>query len=125
LATYKFGRAHHRVLHFIASRRGMTVSELLGILKITKQSLSRVLRALIAQGFVEQRQGARDRRQRQLYLSDKGQSLERELAREQQARVARAFREAGADAVAGYRKVLLGLIDDTDRAAIQRLPVRR
>jgi DNA-binding MarR family transcriptional regulator len=125
LAQYKFGRAHHRVLHFVASRRGMTVSELLGILKITKQSLSRVLRALIAQGFVEQRQGARDRRQRQLFLTDKGQALERELAREQQARVARAFREAGAEAVAGYRKVLLGLIEDAGGETIRRLPNRR
>ena len=71
---------------------------------------------LIDQGYIEQRQGARDRRQRLLYLTDKGGELERQLSRPQQARVARAYRQAGADAVAGYRRVLLGLINEAERA---------
>jgi DNA-binding MarR family transcriptional regulator len=111
LARYGFGRAHHRVLHFVGRNPEITVAELLGILRITKQSLSRVLGTLIEQGFVVQKQGDRDRRQRHLQLTPQGVELERQLSEPQQARVARAYREAGAEAVAGYRQVLQGLID--------------
>jgi DNA-binding MarR family transcriptional regulator len=125
LRRYDFGRAHHRVLHFVGRNPGMTVADLLGILRITKQSLSRVLGTLVRQGFIEQRQGTRDRRQRQLFLTDKGAAIERELSQVQQARVAKAYREAGAEAVAGYRKVLAGLVEETDRDAILRSINRR
>jgi DNA-binding MarR family transcriptional regulator len=118
LARYGFGRAHHRAIHFINRTPGMTVAELLAILRITKQSLSRVLSQLVEEGYVEQRKGTRDRRQRLLYLTDKGRALEREVSEPQRARVAQAYREAGAEAVEGYRKVLLGLINEDDRAAI-------
>lgn len=96
----------------------MTVSELLDILAITKQSLNRVLSALIERDFIEQRPGTRDRRQRLLYLTSNGRRLEQELSNVQQARVANAFREAGAEAVAGYRKVLTGLINAEGRDQI-------
>jgi DNA-binding MarR family transcriptional regulator len=125
LRRYDFGRAHHRVLHFVGRNPGMTVADLLGILRITKQSLSRVLGTLVRQGFIEQRQGTRDRRQRQLFLTDKGAAIERELSQVQQARVAKAYREAGAEAVAGYRKVLAGLVEEADRDAILRSINRR
>ncbi|HLT76043.1 MAG TPA: MarR family transcriptional regulator [Ferrovibrio sp.] len=125
LARYNFGRAHHRALHFIGGHPGITVAELLAILRITKQSLSRVLSALIEGGFVRQQQGTRDRRQRQLFLTEQGKNLERQIATVQQAKVAEAYREAGAEAVAGYRKVLAGLIDEQDRAAILRSIQRR
>jgi len=118
LADYGFGRAHHRVLHFIGRNPEIPVADLLGILRITKQSLSRVLSTLIDQGYVDQRQGQRDRRQRLLRLTEKGAALERQLSAVQQARVARAYREAGAEAVAGYRKVLQGLIDEDERERI-------
>ncbi len=118
LRDSKFGRAHHRVVHFVGRDPGMTVADLLKILRITKQSLSRVLRALIEQGYILQRHGSRDRRQRLLYLTDRGVALEKQLSRPQQARVARAYGEAGAEAVAGYRKVLLGLINESDRDAV-------
>ncbi len=118
LARYGFGRAHHRAIHFINRTPGMTVAELLAILRITKQSLSRVLSQLVEEGYVEQRKGTRDRRQRLLHLTDKGRALEREVSEPQRARVAQAYREAGAEAVEGYRKVLLGLINEDDRAAI-------
>lgn len=118
LARYGFGRAHHRAIHFINRTPGMTVAELLAILRITKQSLSRVLSQLVEEGYVEQRKGTRDRRQRLLYLTDKGRALEREVSEPQRALVAQAYREAGAEAVEGYRKVLLGLINEDDRAAI-------
>ena len=88
----------------------MTVGELLGILRITKQSLGRVLGQLVRQGFVVQRPGPSDRRQRLLELTPKGRALERELSAPQRARVAAAYREAGPQAVEGFRRVLLGII---------------
>ncbi len=115
LKDYNFGRAHHRVIHFVGRNPGITVSELLEILRITKQSLSRVLNALIERDFVKQEAGVSDRRQRLLYLTDDGKALERKISNVQQQQVAKAFREAGGEAVAGYRKVLEGLINETDR----------
>ena len=89
LEKYKFGRAHHRVLHFVDRRPGLPIAALLDILKITKQSLNRVLKQLLDGGFVEAREGANDRRQRLLYTSPKGAALARELARLQSARFVR------------------------------------
>ena len=120
LAEYGFGRAHHRVTYFVGRNPGINVSELLAILRITKQSLSRVLSQLVREGFVIQRPGTRDRRQRLLELTDKGQELERRLTQNQRERVARAFRAAGADAVEGYRKVLLGMINEDDQRQFLR-----
>ncbi len=115
LARYGFGRAHHRVIYFVGRHPSITVSELLGILNITKQSLSRVLGQLVREGFVNQRPGLRDRRQRLLTLTEKGLELERELSAKQRARIARAYRAAGAEAVEGFRMVLTNLIDEEDR----------
>ncbi len=120
LAEHGFGRAHHRAIHFISRNPGITVAELLGILRITKQSLSRVLSQLIEREFVVQRQGTRDRRQRHLHLTQEGIELERKVSEPQRARVARAYQEAGAVAVEGYRKVLMGLINEEDRSATLR-----
>jgi len=120
LAEYGFGRAHHRVIYFVGRHPGITVKELLAILKITKQSLARVLRQLVTKGFIEQRQGVEDRRHRLLYLTATGADLEARLTADQRARFARAYREAGADAVAGYRRVLAGMVDDEDRARLAR-----
>jgi DNA-binding MarR family transcriptional regulator len=114
LAQYDFGRAHHRVIYFVGRHPAMTVGELLGILRITKQSLSRVLGQLVRQGFIIQRPGARDRRQRLLDLTSKGRELERRLSEPQRMRVANAYHQAGATAVEGFRKVLLGIIADQD-----------
>ena len=113
LANYKFGRAHHRAIYFVGRYPGATVSDLLGILRITKQSLSRVLGQLVREGFIERHRGVRDRRQRLLHLTDKGVALENQLTATQRELLARAYREAGAEAVGGYRKVLSGLIDAT------------
>lgn len=124
LEEYGFGRAHHRVVHFVARNPGMSVAELLEILRITKQSLSRVLGQLVERGFVVQRKGTRDRRQRLLYLTETGRDLAERLTEPQKRRVARAYRGAGADAVEGYRKVLTGLIDDGRHGATSG-PVRR
>ncbi len=115
LKEYDFGRAHHRVIHFVGRNPSITVSELLDILRITKQSLSRVLNALVERGFIEQKPGVTDRRQRLLYLTEEGKMLEQKISTVQRNQVAKAFREAGGEAVAGYRKVLAGLINDEDR----------
>jgi DNA-binding MarR family transcriptional regulator len=112
LARYGFGRAHHRVIHFVGRHPQMTVSELLSILRITKQSLSRVLGELVGQGFIRQRPGPVDRRQRLLELTAEGRALEREVSAPQRARVANAYRRAGSPAVEGFRRVLLGIIAD-------------
>jgi len=116
LARYRFGRAHHRVIYFVGRHPGITVGDLLQILRITKQSLSRVLSQLVDEGFVAQRRGQRDRRQRLLELTEKGRELERLLSETQQARIARAYREAGAEAVEGFRRVLVNIIEEGTRA---------
>ena len=115
LAEYGFGRAHHRVIYFVGRHPEITVSELLDILKITKQSLSRVLSQLICEELVIQRTGPKDRRQRLLELTPKGNEMEKRLSESQRARIARAYREAGAEAVGGFRKVIKGMINETDR----------
>src|SRR5580704_7980102 len=114
LARYGFGRAHHRVVYFVGRHPQMSVSDLLGILRITKQSLSRVLGQLVRQGFIVQRPGTRDRRQRLLDLTEKGGDLERQLSAPQRDRIGDAYRRAGAQAVEGFRKVLLGVIAEED-----------
>jgi DNA-binding MarR family transcriptional regulator len=106
------GRAHHRALHFIGRNPGITVSELLAILRITKQSLARVLGALVDQGYVAQAQGNQDRRQRLLSMTQAGQALERRLFERQQAVLAPAYRQAGAAAVEGFRGVMLAIMDE-------------
>ena len=118
LATFGFGRAHHRVIYFVGGHPGMTVSELLKILKITKQSLSRVLGQLIKDGLVHQRTDNADRRR--LYLTPKGAGLERRLTERQSRRIARAYREAGAGAIEGFRAVLRGIINEDDRHRVAR-----
>ena len=114
LEQYGFGRAHHRVVHFVGRHPHVTVGELLGILRITKQSLNRVLGQLVRRGFVAQHRGSHDRRQRLLELTESGRELERRLSAPQRARVGAAFRQAGGPAVEGFRKVLLGIIAETD-----------
>lgn len=125
LATHGFGRAHHRAIYFVGANPGMSVAELLGILKITKQSLSRVLSTLMRQGFISQKQDERDNRRRLLSLTPKGLELEALLRERQSRRVAKAYREAGAEAVAGFRAVLRGLINDDDRRRFQEPRGRR
>jgi DNA-binding MarR family transcriptional regulator len=127
LARYGFGRAHHRVIHFVGRHPHITVSELLGILRITKQSLSRVLSHLVRQEFVLQRPGRYDRRQRLLELTAKGQELERRLSEPQRARVANAYRNAGPQAVEGFRRVLLEILasEEDRRRFVLNSPSRR
>ena len=111
LATLGYGRAQHRAVHFINRSPGLTVSQLLAILGVTKQSLNRVLRTLFDDGMVEARVGRADRRERHLHLTDKGKALERALSDAQRARMRTAFRAAGLQAVHGFRTVLEAMMD--------------
>lgn len=121
LAELGMGRAHHRVLHFVGRRPGITVGELLAILAITKQSLGRVLTPLVEEGYVAQSAGRSDRRQRLLTLAPKGEALERRLFERQREWVMRAYREAGPVAVDGFRRVMRGLMGEDARAQLERL----
>jgi DNA-binding MarR family transcriptional regulator len=121
LAELGYGRAHHRVLHFVGRRPGITVGDLLGILGITKQSLARVLTPLMEDGYVLQAPGRSDRRQRLLSLTPKGETLERRLFERQREWVMRAYREAGPVAVEGFRCVMRGLMGPDARAELERL----
>ena len=111
LAGMDYGRAHHRAVHFINRGPGLTVSALLSVLGVTKQSLNRVLRTLLEDGLVEARVGRKDKRERHLFLTDKGKALERALSDAQRARMRAAYRAAGPQAVQGFRTVLEAMMD--------------
>ncbi|EBA02559.1 MAG: MarR family transcriptional regulator [Paracoccaceae bacterium] len=111
LSELEYGRAHHRAVHFIHRSPGTTVNNLLNILGVTKQSLNRVLRTLIEDGLVESRVGARDKRERHLYLTSAGVSLEQQISDAQRKRMRSAFRHAGPEAVNGFRTVLEAMMD--------------
>ncbi|MFC6636013.1 MarR family transcriptional regulator [Sulfitobacter sp. JBTF-M27] len=121
LADLTYGRAHHRAIHFIGRAPGTTVNNLLNILGVTKQSLNRVLRTLISDGLVESRVGRNDKRERHLHLTDEGRALEQKLSDAQRARLRAAFREAGPEAVAGFRTVLEAMMDPEMRASYAKL----
>ena len=116
-----YGRAHHRAIHFIHRSPATTVSNLLMILGVTKQSLNRVLRSLIEDGLVEARVGRRDKRERHLHLTEKGLALERSLSDAQRVRMRAAYRAAGPAAVQGFRKVLEAMMDPELRRQFQTL----
>ncbi len=115
-----YGRAHHRAIHFINRRPGLTVNELLDILRVTKQSLNRVLRQLVEDRLVQSRVGRDDRRQRNLYLTEAGRRLEQELSATQRRRMRSAYSNAGPDAVQGFRLVLEQMIDPELREEVLR-----
>jgi DNA-binding MarR family transcriptional regulator len=121
LESIKFGRAHHRVLHFVQRHPALTIAELLDILQITKQSLNRVLKELLDEGYVEAQPGANDRRQRQLTLTERGHKLAMELAILQSRRFARALDELPAGAREQAERFLLAMIDPQERPHVQAL----
>lgn len=124
LAQLGFGRAHHRVLHFVNRNPGMKVAELLDVLKITKQSLGRVLKQLIDQGYILQREGASDRRQRLLYVTPSGEALAMQLAGMQAARISRVVAELGPGGHETARRFLAGMIDEQHRDRVLRMIAR-
>ena len=121
LDQYGFGRAHHRVLHFVRRNPGLKVAELLEILKITKQSLARVLKQLIDEGFVIQRAGDEDRRERRLFVSAKGARLTDKLTEIQVKRIECALRKAGPGAESLAQKFLFAMIAEKDLPQVESL----
>ena len=121
LDQYGFGRAHHRVLHFVRRNPGLKVAELLDILKITKQSLARVLKQLIDEGFVIQRAGDEDRRERRLFVSAKGARLTDKLTEIQVKRIEAALRKAGPGAESLAQKFLFAMIAEKDVRQVENL----
>ena len=120
LAEFDFGRAHHRVIHFVGRNPGITVADLLNILRITKQSLARVLKQLIERGYIEQVTGRQDRRQRLLYLTTAGRALQDRLSAPQRARVQQALEAAGPGAQKAWRDVMLALLNDESRPDVEK-----
>ena len=112
LAQQDMGRAHHRVIYFVGRNPNITVTDLLGILKITKQSLSRVLSRLVEDNYINAKQGHEDKRQRLLSLTEKGIKLEKELTRVQKDRFSRAYKKAGVESVDGFLRVLEHMTDE-------------
>lgn len=121
LEQYGFGRAHHRVLHFVHRNPGLRVADLLHILQITKQSLARVLKQLIDEGFIAQRSGKEDRRERLLYVTAKGAKLAAKLADLQIRRIEAALENAGGGAEAMTRRFLFAMIGEKDRNRVRAL----
>ncbi|MET0445281.1 MAG: MarR family transcriptional regulator [Pseudorhodoplanes sp.] len=124
LAKFGFGRAHHRVLHFVTRHPGMKVADLLEILNITKQSLGRVLKQLVDQGYVLQKEGESDRRQRLLYATPKGEALAMKLAGLQTERIAHALADIGPGAHEDARRFLIALINAGGRDNVLQLIAR-
>ena len=124
LTRLNFGRAHHRVLHFVNRHPGMMVADLLDVLKITKQSLGRVLKQLVDEGYVQQKEGENDRRQRLLFVTSKGEQLAMKLAGLQTERIARALGELGPNAHEAARRFLTAMIDADGRDGVQKLIAR-
>ena len=125
LEKYNYGRAHHRAMHFINRVPGTNVNNLLKILGVTKQSLNRVLRTLIQDELVTLKIGTKDRRERHLYLTDNGKSLEKQLSTAQSHRMREAYRQAGPDAVAGFKQVLEAMMDPKLQVTYKKLRVSR
>ena len=121
LDEYGFGRAHHRVLHFVSRQPGLTIAELLDILRITKQSLNRVLKELIEKDFIESRMGTADRRQRLLHATPQGHDLAMKLAKLQTRRIMRALADAEPASKEAVSRYLLCLIDPDDREHVKHL----
>ena len=121
LKDFGFGRAHHRVLHFVNRHSGLRVADLLELLNITKQSLSRVLKQLIDQGYIVQQAGASDRRERLLFPTQRGRALAERLAAPQMVRLANALEAAGPGAEAALRRFLEAMINAEDRPKVSSI----
>jgi DNA-binding MarR family transcriptional regulator len=118
LGQFGFGRAHHRVVHFVGRDPGMTVQQLLDILRITKQSLGRVLKELIDKGYVFQKEGEQDRRQRLLFLTDLGEELRQRLMRPQINRIRRAVAQSSGASAQTYQKLLFHMVSPENRQSV-------
>ena len=121
LAEFGLGRAHHRVLHFVSRHPGLRVADLLDVLKITKQSLARVLKQLVDEGWIAQQAGVEDRRERLLYVTEKGASLARQLDQLQAKRVSGALAACGPGNEGTVHNFLYHMISVEERGQVEEL----
>ena len=121
LGEFGFGRAHHRVLHFVNHYPGLRVADLLDILKITKQSLARVLKQLVDEGIIEQKPGKSDRRERRLFTTERGRKLARRLMEPQLARMQKALETAGGKDAQINRDFLYHMINESEHEGVAQL----
>ncbi|MCP4934628.1 MAG: MarR family transcriptional regulator [bacterium] len=121
LTEFGFGRAHHRVLHFVNRYPGLRVADLLEILKITKQSLARVLKQLVDKSIIEQHPGKSDRRERRLYVTPEGQKLAIRLMEPQLSRIIQALKSSGIESEQTSRRFLYNMINSVDHEAVLEL----
>ena len=112
LKKYSFGTAHHRAIHLIEKYEGLTVSDLLRKLKITKQSLNRVLKDLINNETIILKKGKIDSRQRKIFLNVKGKKLFEEIFLEQKKRIYNAFKNSDSDSVIKFKNVLKKIVNE-------------
>jgi DNA-binding MarR family transcriptional regulator len=124
LEVFGFGRAHHRVLHFVHRYPGLKVADLLDVLRITKQSLGRVLKQLLDEGYIVQKAGNNDRRQRLLFATAKGEALVAKLAGLQTDRINRALENIGPDGTDTVRQFLRAMIDHDDPDKVLEIILR-
>ena len=122
MAEMSFGRTHHRILYFVKQKPGITVGEMLSVLRVSHQNIQRALSGMIRQGFIEQKTSMHDRRQRQLYATESGTVLFNQLTERQFQRISRAYRAAGPEAVNGFWKVLWHMIEPSDQSWVIRKP---
>ena len=121
LKDFGFGRAHHRVLHFVNRHSGLSVADLLEVLTITKQSLSRVLKQLIGQGYIVQQAGSADRRERLLFPTERGRALAERLAAPQLVRLSEALKAAGPGSEAVLRRFLQAMVNAEERPKVSSI----
>jgi DNA-binding MarR family transcriptional regulator len=122
LAEISFGRTHHRILYFVEQKPGVTVGEMLSVLRVSHQNIQRALGGMIREGFIEQRTSMKDRRQRQLFATKSGTELFNRLTERQFRRISQAYEAAGQDAVEGFWKVLWHMIEPSDQDWVMRSP---
>ncbi|MDF1749619.1 MAG: MarR family transcriptional regulator [Alphaproteobacteria bacterium] len=122
MADMSFGRTHHRILYFVKQKPGITVGEMLSVLRVSHQNIQRALSGMIRQGFIEQKTSMQDRRQRRLYATESGTILFNQLTERQFQRISKAYRSAGQEAVEGFWKVLWHMIEPSDQEWVIRKP---
>lgn len=121
LASLGFHRTHHRILYLVARHPGITVGDLLSILRLTPQAVQTPMKQLYAKGFLQQRHAASDRRRRCLFLTGLGDTLLRRLSHHQHKRISQAFQATGPGAAKGFLKVLEMMLSDEDKAFLKVL----
>ena len=120
LEEINFGRAHHRVIYFVGKKENITIKQLLAVLKITKQSLSRVLNQLVKDGYIIVSTGI-DKRTKTLTLTKKGLNLEQELSKIQIKKIKKIMKNFNENEINGFKKILFNMLETSNKKIFQQL----